>query len=68
MEKDNTLKIKEEPYMTREERIMYAKIAIDEALKNNDQQTAQHYKILLDMYNIIDDEFKEDIINSMKRK
>lgn len=53
---ENILKNSETPYMTREERIMYAKIAIDEALKVKDFQTANHYKILLDMYQQEDDD------------
>ena len=48
MEKENVLIFKEKPYYTDEELRLYYQIAIDESLKQGNEELAAHYKILLD--------------------
>ena len=46
-EKENVLIHKEKPYYTEDEQKLYYRIAIDEALKQGNEQMANHYMILL---------------------
>ena len=45
---NNPLIFREKPYRTREEDILYYKIAIDESLKQGRPDLAAHYMIMLD--------------------
>ncbi len=47
-EDNNPLIFREKPYRTREEDILYYKIAIDESVKQGRPDLAAHYKTMLD--------------------
>ena len=49
MEKDNGLKIREKPYHTYEEQLLYYKIAIDEAVKRGDEDMANYFRAILNL-------------------
>ena len=68
MSNDNSLIYTEKPYMTLEERIMHARIAIKVAEEHGDYQTANHYRILLDLYERKEeDELTNNYINRIKK-
>ena len=49
MDKENNLTNKTKPFLTKKERILYTKIMIDEAIKQNNMELAVHYKKILEM-------------------
>ncbi len=59
----------EKPYYTNEEQELYYRIAIDEALKEENQALATHYQILLEYFLTTKDEpnqFLDFIMNHHK--
>lgn len=61
---DNILIHKEEPNFTKEERIIYFKLMIEEADKRNLPEIANYYKILLKMI----EKDSNDIYNFLSKK
>ena len=59
---------KEKPYYTKEERILYLKIAIDESIKQNNMELAAYYQRLLNLLENSDDSLFNYIKNHKKDK
>lgn len=67
-ELNNNLNKPEKPYMSKEEKIMYTRIAIDEAIKQGNNELANYYSTLLALYEASDNSLTEFIIENGNAK